>query len=71
MLAYSVARQLFIDGLTRDAIAHESGRFKDVGAGFDDLDAEMPRNRGSDFNKLLTALNFWNGWVDARNHDWK
>jgi GNAT superfamily N-acetyltransferase len=37
MLAYSVARQLFIDGLTRDAIAHESGRFKDVSAGLDDL----------------------------------
>jgi hypothetical protein len=71
MLSYSEARQLFIDGLTRDVIAHESGRFKEVGAGFDHLDAELPRDEGSEFEKLFIALNFWDGWVDARNHEWK
>ncbi len=71
MLTYSEAKQLFIDGLTRDSIAHESGRFKDVGAGFDTLNAELPRNQGPEFDKLFIALNFWDGWVDARNHDWK
>jgi hypothetical protein len=71
MLSYSEAKQLFIDGLTSDAIAHESGRYEDVGAGFDDLDAELPRNQEAEFDKLFIALNFWDGWIDARNHDWK
>ena len=71
MLNYPEAKQLFVDGLTRDAIAHESGQFRDVGEGFDNLDYELPRNQGAEFDKLFIALNFWDGWIDARNHDWK
>lgn len=71
MLSYSEAKQLFIAGLTRDAVAHEAQRFKDVGIGFDELDAGLPRGLGSEFDKLFIALNFWDGWIDARNHDWQ
>ena len=71
MLSYSEAKRLFIEGLTQDAIAHEGCRFQDVGIGFDDLDARLPRGHGSEFDKLFIALNFWDGWIDARNHDWQ
>ena len=71
MLNYPEAKRVFVDGLTRDAIAHESGRFRNVGEGFDNLDCKLPRNQGAEFDKFFIALNFWDGWIDARNHDWK
>jgi hypothetical protein len=71
MLDYVEAKQLFVDCLTRDATAHETGRFADVGDGFDNLDGQLPRNHNAEFDKLFIALNFWDGWIDARNHDWR
>jgi len=70
MLKYLEAKQAFIDGLNRDVDAHEAGRYKEVGAGFDDLDGELPRDHGPEFDKLFIALNFWDGWIDSRNHNW-
>ena len=71
MLNYPEAKQLMIDSLTHDALVHESGQFGDIGEGFDSLDYKLPRNQGPEFDQLLIALNFWDGWIDARNHDWK
>jgi hypothetical protein len=65
------ARQIFIHELTRDAEAHEARRYQDIGAGFDQVDAELPRDEGPEFDKLFIALDFWDGWIDARNHDWQ
>jgi hypothetical protein len=70
MLKYPEARRAFIRELGRDIQAHEVGRYHDVGAGFDDLDAELPRDQGPEFEKLFIALNLWDGWIDSRNHDW-
>ncbi len=71
MFSYTEAKQFLVESLTRDAIAHESGRYQDVGHNFDEFDASLPRGSGPDFNKLLLALNFWDGWIDARNHNWQ
>ena len=71
MFGYSEAKQFLIDNLTHDAIAHESGRYRDVGLGFDEFDANLPRDDRPEFNQLFIALNFWDGWIDARNHEWK
>jgi hypothetical protein len=38
--------------------------------GYDQLDAQLPRNAGPDCDKLHVALEFWDGWIDARNHNW-
>ena len=71
MLSYAEAKQIVIDGFTHDADAHESGRYGDIGRGFDELDAGLPRDGGAEFHKLFIALAFWDGWIDARNHDWR
>src|SRR5215208_5029766 len=69
MLAYTEAKQFLIENLTRDTVAHESGRYRDIGSGFDELDANLPRDSGPEFEQLFIALAFWDGWIDARNHD--
>ena len=71
MLKYLEARQAFIEELRRDVDAHEAGRYEEVGAGFDGIDAGLPRDEGPEFDKLFVALNFWDGWIDSRNHDWR
>lgn len=71
MYSYSEARQLLINNLTHDATAHEAGRFQDIGLDFDELDYNLPRDGGPEFDKLLLALTFWDGWIDARNHEWQ
>ena len=71
MFSYTEAKQFLVESLTRDANAHESGRYQDVGRDFDEFDTNLPRGSGPEFNKLLIALNFWDGWIDARNHDWQ
>jgi hypothetical protein len=70
MLTYPEAKQALIGGLARDADAHESGRYRDIGGSFDELDANLPHDGGPEFDRLLIALAFWEGWIDARNHDW-
>ncbi|HEX6733040.1 MAG TPA: hypothetical protein VF074_23665 [Pyrinomonadaceae bacterium] len=69
-MKYLEAKQAFIDGLSQDVDAHEAGRYDEVGAGFDHLEAALPREHGSEFYKLFIALDFWDGWIDSRNHDW-
>ena len=71
MCSYTEAKQFLLDNLTQDAIAHEAGRHRDVGQGFDEFDAGLPRDERPEFNKLFVALNFWDGWIDARNQDWQ
>jgi hypothetical protein len=71
MFSYTEAKQFLIENLMLDATAHESGRYSDVGRSFDEFDANLPRDDQPEFNKLFIALNFWDGWIDARNHDWQ
>jgi hypothetical protein len=71
MSSYAEIKQLFIDGLSEDASAQEAGSFKDVGTSFDEVDGLLPRDQGAEFDKLFIALHFWDGWIDARNHDWR
>jgi hypothetical protein len=70
MLTYIEAKQALIENLSRDAVAHESGRYQEIGSAFDEVDADLPRDGGPEFAQLLIALAFWEGWIDARNHGW-
>jgi hypothetical protein len=70
-LSYSEVKQVTISGLCEAAFAHESGRLQAIETSFDSLDANLPRDAGPEFDKLFIALNFWDGWIDARNHDWQ
>src|SRR5437867_3303143 len=60
-----------IEALNRDAVAHERGDYVELGAGFDDLAALIPRDQAPRFNKILVALSFWDAWIHARDRGWR
>lgn len=66
-MTYDEARSAIADELERAAEAPE-GPSDEV---FDRLDAHVPRGRGVEYEKLLAALSLLEGWIDARNHDWR
>ena len=65
-MTYDEARALMADHLERHASA--AGSPKD---GYDTMDAALPRDRGTEWAKVFTALSFWDGWIDASNHQWR
>jgi len=68
--SYHEAIEAVIHGLSKDIAAQESGCVSAIGTDFDAFDASLPRECGPEFKKLFIALNFWDGWIDARNHEW-
>ena len=68
---YDEARRYLIHHLLRNAEAHESGFYNYLDRGYEELDAGLPREGYPELLKLLIALNFWDSWIDASNHDWK
>lgn len=71
MWTYEKARDYLVAALRRGAEAQEQEQLNRVGSAFDEFDSNLPRGAGSEFDKLHVALNFWDGWIDARNHDWQ
>jgi len=69
-MSYESAKECLTAGLQRDATAHTEGRYADIGKDFENFDGGLPRGAGPEFDKLHVALNFWDGWIDARNHNW-
>ncbi len=69
-MLYQEAKERLIAGLLQDVAAHEAGRYEDIGADYDKVDSELPRGMDPEFDKLHVALHFWDGWIDARNHNW-
>lgn len=69
-IGYEDLRERFAACLDAAVRAQESGDLAAVEAGFEQLDSELPRGAGPEFDKLHVALEFWDGWIDARNHDW-
>lgn len=70
MFDYAQLKQFLIDNLTRDANSHVARRYSEIGIGFDEMEANLPGSDEEDFDKLFLARSFWEGWIDARNHDW-
>ena len=71
MFTYPQAKAYLIEYLTKDAEHQRAGQLAAIGQGFDDIDMNLPRGAGSEFDKLHIALNFWDSWQDARNHEWQ
>lgn len=65
---YAAARDQLVDQLLRDAMAHDRGRYDEVGRHFQELEHVLPRGDAPDLGRLRVALTFWDGWIDARNH---
>lgn len=71
MFTYDEPKKFLIEQLSRDVEIHISGNYRRIGDKFSEFDANLPRNDDPKFTKLHIALNFWDGWQDARNHDWR
>ena len=69
--AYAEAKAAVLDALAREASLHDQGRFAELGASFNELDARIPRRGGAPFDRLLIALRFLDDWLDASNHNWQ
>src|SRR5207249_10355862 len=69
-MTYHELRQRFLSGLEAAAQAQESGHLGGVETGYRELDSVLPRTDDPVYHKLEIALEFWDGWIDARNHDW-
>jgi hypothetical protein len=64
-------KQALIEGLLHDAIAHEAGHYNEVGAQFEAFERLLTEADGYTNNQVSLAYDFWDGWIDAHNHDWR
>jgi hypothetical protein len=69
-MTYHELRDRFATALEGAALSHERGVPSGIETGYDELDVLLPRGQGPEYDKLHVALHFWDGWIDARNHDW-
>jgi hypothetical protein len=69
MPAYDATRQAMVDGLTEDAIAHDAGRYNEVGRRFAAVRGAIPDDTAQT-TKLHVALRFWHSWMLARDRHW-
>lgn len=70
MPAYDAARQALVAGLLEDAAAHDAGRYGEIGRQLPAIRDSVAREDPSRNDRLRLALQFWNGWTDARNRHW-
>ena len=57
-------------GLLAAAAAQDRGDIWAIDDGFDEFEARIAANAPATA-QLATVLRFWDGWIDARNHDWQ
>ena len=69
-MEYADLRHRFADALEAGAASQESGDLSGIQIGYEEFDGSLPRGMGPELKKLHIALAFWDGWIDARNHDW-
>jgi hypothetical protein len=65
------AKRALIAGLLDAAAAHEAGYYNKIGAQFEAFERLLAEADGYASNQASLAYNFWDGWIDARNHDWR
>jgi len=69
-MRYDEVRVLVADALERAAKAHEAGQYRELSPLCNSVDVPDTRGEGAAFRKIGIALNFFDGWVDASNHQW-
>ncbi len=65
VISYEAAKTFIIERLRRAALLHEQGHMTKIGEGFAEYDAKFPRND----RQLMIAWDFWDAWIDERNHN--
>ncbi len=67
---YEKWRDQLAKALEAAASAHDAGDLQAIEGNYDEMDGNLPRNSEARYTKLHIALNFWDGWIDGRNHGW-
>jgi hypothetical protein len=71
MSAYDAARQALVAGLIEDALAHEAGRYAEIGRQLPAIGGRVSRQEPSSNLRLQLAMRFWRGWAAARDERWR
>ena len=71
MPAHDAMRQALVDGLIEDALAHEAGRYAEIGRQFPAVRDRASRQGAPWNSRLQLALRFWHGWTEARDEHWR
>ena len=69
-MGYEETRRKVIEELLRSAAAHEAGNIWQIDGSYDEMQSRILSEDAPEFEKLSIAVEFWGGWIDARNHDW-
>jgi hypothetical protein len=65
------ADKIMAAALLDDARAHEAGSYAQIASRYDDIYAEILPLEDRITRRVAIALNFWDGWCDASNHEWR
>lgn len=66
------AANILASALEKDAEAHDSGDFINMGMRWDDIYGEiLPIEDNINIPIYAIAFRFWDEWSDAANHNWK
>jgi uncharacterized membrane protein YeaQ/YmgE (transglycosylase-associated protein family) len=71
MPAYDAARQALVAGLIEDALAHEAGRYAEIGRQLPAIRDRVSRQDPSPNRRLQLAVRFWRRWTTARDERWQ
>jgi hypothetical protein len=63
--------EILAAALLEDAIADESGEYGRVANRYDDIYGELLPIQDLGVRRFAIAFHFWDGWCDARNHEWR
>ena len=69
--AYDAARQALVAGLIEDALAHDAGRYAEIGRQLPAVRATVSRHDPPWNSRLQVALRFWRRWTEARDERWR
>lgn len=56
--------------LERDIERHNTGQFDEIGSEYDQVEGDTLPFRDLASATYHLAFSFWDGWVDASDHDW-
>jgi hypothetical protein len=70
-MRYDELRERFALDLDRAAQSQKVGNLPGIETGYEELDRMLPGGESEEYDKLHIARYFWDGWIDARNHDWQ
>ena len=70
MRGHAEADELLAAALIEDAVHHEQERYAEIATKCDDVHSQLSSIMDPWDRRYSIAIDFWDGWGDARNHEW-